>query len=158
MLTVIQEIRLPTWDLINIASDLTATRNKLMEEVQIKCYAEDTAPKNVTRLPVRVPHSKDRYEYALIDREDEDKVKDYRWRLSSRKQVMATKRGRTVFLTKLIAEGSSIHLNGDRLDCRKENLRGPLSKKQKTSSPGLPHLIVATSLDPLVFTLEAPQR
>ena len=76
---------------------------------------------------VRVPNNGGTV-WARVSPEDYDRVSgpEMRWRLGSSGYPMFVRRVNkeltTIWMHKLVAGGPATHLNGDRLDCRRENL------------------------------------
>jgi hypothetical protein len=79
---------------------------------------------------------------SLIDDDDFKKVQDYKWFINDNGYVRGYKnwREKYVYLHRLILDASSMqqvdHINGNRLDNRKENLR-ITSQQQNTFNAGL---------------------
>lgn len=79
------------------------------------------------KIPVRLPNNQG-HAYATVSPEDyTDLCKpEMRWRMGSSGYPMYVKRVNkqltTVWMHKLVAGGPATHVNGDRLDCRRENL------------------------------------
>lgn len=79
------------------------------------------------KIPVRLPNNCGTA-YATVSPEDYPALShpSMRWRLGSSGYPMYVKRVNkeltTVWMHKLVAGGPASHINGDRLDCRRENL------------------------------------
>ena len=79
------------------------------------------------KIPVRLPNNQGWTE-ATVSPEDLPALTapEMRWRLGSSGYPMFVRRVNkeltTVWMHKLVAGGPSTHINGDRLDCRRENL------------------------------------
>lgn len=79
------------------------------------------------KIPVRLPRNKG-WVYATCSPEDYPALisKDMPWRLGSSGYPMFVKRVNkqltTVWMHKMVLGGPASHINGDRLDCRRENL------------------------------------
>ena len=78
---------------------------------------------NTVRIPVT--NKKGEIKYFLVDREDFDRVNEYKWRIDARSYV---RKGFGIFLHRFIMgiiEPKMVvdHVNGDKLDNRKANLR-----------------------------------
>lgn len=79
------------------------------------------------KIPVRLPNNGG-YVYATVSPEDYTDLSkpDMRWRMGSSGYPMYVKRVNkqltTIWMHKLVAGGPATHVNGDRLDCRRENL------------------------------------
>lgn len=79
------------------------------------------------KIPVRLPNNQGWVE-ATVSPEDLPTLSgpEMRWRLGSSGYPMFVRRVNkelvTVWMHKLVAGGPSTHINGDRLDCRRENL------------------------------------
>lgn len=79
------------------------------------------------KIPVRLPNNKG-WVYATVSPEDLPNlsVPGMRWRLGSSGYPMFVNRVNkeliTVWMHKMVAGGPATHINGDRLDCRRENL------------------------------------
>lgn len=82
---------------------------------------------NDNKIPVRLPKNAG-WVQATVSPEDYPNLSkpDMRWRLGSSGYPMYVKRINkqltTIWMHKLVAGGPSTHVNGDRLDCRRENL------------------------------------
>ena len=82
---------------------------------------------NGNKIPVRLPNNQGWAE-AIVSPDDHAALSapDMRWRLGSSGYPMFVRRVNkeltTVWMHKLVAGGPSTHINGDRLDCRRENL------------------------------------
>lgn len=82
---------------------------------------------NGNKIPVRLPNNRGWVE-AIVSPEDFPNLSgpDMRWRLGSSGYPMFVKRVNkqlvTVWMHKLVAGRPATHINGDRLDCRRENL------------------------------------
>lgn len=79
------------------------------------------------KIPVRLPNNQG-YTNATVSPEDfaELSKPEMRWRMGSSGYPMYVKRINkeltTIWMHKLVAGGPATHINGDRLDCRRENL------------------------------------
>lgn len=70
--------------------------------------------------------------FAIIDYEDTTKAKDYSWSLTANGYARGVKDEKDVYMAKLILKSTiTDHINGDRLDNRKCNLR-PATDSQNT--------------------------
>lgn len=59
-----------------------------------------------------------------VDKEDYEKIKDYCWYKNARGYVTSTVNNKTIKIHQIIMDGKGIdHINGDKLDNRKKNLR-----------------------------------
>lgn len=82
---------------------------------------------DTNKIPVRLPKNQG-YANAVVSPEDYSELTQpgMRWRMGSSGYPMYVKRINreltTVWMHKLVAGGPATHLNGDRLDCRRENL------------------------------------
>lgn len=82
---------------------------------------------------------------VIVDDEDWNKIKNYKWTIwfhPERKvyYTIAQKDGHTIYLHRLLVKNlkkkNVSHINGNTLDCRKENLRvGQRTKKVKVTTP-----------------------
>lgn len=119
-----------------------ATSNYLPREARVM---NDLGERPYREIPVLLTGEK-RIEYAKVSEEDYDRVTSLskRWKLSTTgypilvKRHPQTKRFETTYMHKFIHGQSAKHLNGDRLDNRKENLvsttckqNGNLTKEEK---------------------------
>jgi hypothetical protein len=79
------------------------------------------------KIPVRLPNNKG-WVYATVSPEDHAALSapEMRWRMGSSGYPMFVKRVNkeltTVWMHKIVGQGPATHINGDRLDCRRENL------------------------------------
>lgn len=79
------------------------------------------------KIPVRLPNNKG-WVQAIVSPEDYPDLiaPDMRWRMGSSGYPMFVKRVNkeltTIWMHKLVGKGPSTHINGNRLDCRRENL------------------------------------
>jgi hypothetical protein len=79
------------------------------------------------KIPVRLPNNKG-WTFATVSPEDYPSltVPGMRWRLGSSGYPMFVRRVNkeltTIWMHKLVLGGPATHINGDRLDCRRENL------------------------------------
>lgn len=92
-----------------------------LKEFGIKKY-EPIFENNLVKIPVSKNGIKYNGVYALVDRDDYDKVCKYNWSLSSGYVVVKTD-GKVKAMHQIILGMCSDHKNGDRLDNRKCNLR-----------------------------------
>lgn len=82
---------------------------------------------DTNKIPVRLPKNKG-YTEATVSPEDYTALTQagMRWRVGASGYPMYVKRVNkeltTVWMHKLVAGGPATHVNGDRLDCRRENL------------------------------------
>lgn len=82
---------------------------------------------NANKIPVRLPNNQG-YVDAIVSEDDFARLSlpDMRWRLGSSGYPMYVRRINkeltTIWMHKLVAGGPATHINGDRLDCRRENL------------------------------------
>lgn len=79
------------------------------------------------KIPVRLPNNKGFVQATVSPEDHADLSKpEMRWRLGSSGYPMYVKRVNkqltTIWMHKLVAGGPASHINGDRLDCRRENL------------------------------------
>lgn len=79
--------------------------------------------KPTAKVSVRLPNETSEYVDAIVDMEDLPRVEAYLWRQTSRGHVVASFDRDIVYLHKLVAGGRATHINGDRLDNRRRNLR-----------------------------------
>lgn len=112
------------------------TRDSLLEELHVHCVplSPPESLVNTTQIPVRFPGQKEPSAFALVDSEDLDKVKDFRWRTSTTGHVVSTKNRATHFLHRLIFGSPAHHLNGNFLDNRKANLTASLPRGTRGST------------------------
>jgi hypothetical protein len=79
------------------------------------------------KIPVRLANNKG-WVYATVSPEDHAALSgpDMRWRMGSSGYPMFVRRVNkeltTIWMHKIVGRGPSTHVNGDRLDCRRENL------------------------------------
>lgn len=81
---------------------------------------------------------KDQEERVLIDYDDIEKVSQKRWYLTTNGYVMhSVSRSEKLYLHKYVSGIKDMcdHINGDRLDCRKKNLR-PATPSQNSANKG----------------------
>lgn len=79
------------------------------------------------KIPVRLANNQGWTEATVSPEDHADLMKpEMRWRMGSSGYPMFVKRVNkeltTVWMHKLVGKGPSTHINGDRLDCRRENL------------------------------------
>lgn len=77
------------------------------------------------KIPVRLPNNRG-FTEAIVSPEDYPTLVNMSWRLGSSGYPMFVKRVNseliTVWMHKLVLGAPATHINGDRLDCRRENL------------------------------------
>lgn len=77
------------------------------------------------KITVRLPNNRG-WVQATVSPQDYPALKDMPWRVGSSGYPMYVKRVNkeltTIWMHKIVAGGPATHLNGDRLDCRRENL------------------------------------
>jgi hypothetical protein len=75
---------------------------------------------------------------ALIDDEDYDKIKDYKWYACRRRSVFVAQTWDSKFMHRIIMDAKSgemvDHINGDPLDNRRQNLRLVTNKQNLQNS------------------------
>lgn len=109
-----------------------------VEEMGIMETKDSCPSSNFKLVPVKLPN-KNGHVYAKVSNEDYENVTkaSNNWRLCSSGYPLFVQRNgprfETTYMHKFIFGGSARHLNGDRLDNRKENLI-PTGRKQRTSS------------------------
>lgn len=132
--------------LAQLYPELRLTRDDLMEQLQVYTLDTDTSVMmNDTQTGMYLPvHSAYTQEltYAIVDKDDYEHVKDYSWRVLSSGFVVAPIEKKVVYLHRLIMGDVSKHVNGNKLDNRRINLKLALPRgKQKKP------LSSSTSLD-----------
>ena len=122
------EARLNSMEMINKVEEMGVMESK------------DTSPSsNFKLVPVKLPN-KNGHVYAKVSNEDYENVTkaSTNWRLCSSGYPLFVQRNgsrfETTYMHKFIFGGSARHLNGDRLDNRKENLISS-GRKQRSAPP-----------------------
>lgn len=119
--------------LASVYPELKMTRDDLLETLQVNCLTPlHSASLNATHdgvlLPVRNVYSQN-LSYAIVDAEDYPELSQYKWKLlTSGYAVTSTMRGKYMYLHRMVAGCVSRHLNKNKLDNRKVNLREALPR------------------------------
>lgn len=118
----------PFPEVVHLASntqEMKITRDALLDEVKIHWVTKDEmkeANTTTSLLPVRNIGDDLPGLVALVDTEDLPRIQGVPWRLIRSGHVVSTSNRVTRYLHKVIFQGPATHINGNRLDNRKENL------------------------------------
>lgn len=119
-------------DLANNYVDLHLSRTKMLESCTDNMCETTTkviqdVPELFRTIPVKLPH-KSGHENALVSPEDYDFLSSMQWRKSSSGYALSVRastesqKEKTIYMHKLIFGKPAKHINGNRLDNRRENL------------------------------------
>ena len=118
-------------DLVNTYVDICLSRTRMIESFSENCLGNGDAalknPMGFRFIPVKLPNKKGE-ENAVVSTEDYKMLSSIQWRKSSSGYalgVLPVKDGtkdRTVYMHKLVFGKPAKHINGNRLDNRRENL------------------------------------
>lgn len=79
--------------------------------------------------------------YAVVDKQDYDSIRSITWRLSSHGYAVTSVDGKTVYMHRHINKTpkglETDHINGDRLDNRRDNLRSVTQSSNQMNRKGL---------------------
>lgn len=139
-------LKIQNMDMIDMA-----TSSSRLQDIDMCKAAPDT---DFKLIPVSLP-KKAGYAYAKVSNEDFEMVNNLssKWRISSSGYpIFVTRKGGvfcTTYMHKLIYGDTSRHVNGDRLDNRRENLiksiRGPPAPRKPKKTDG--HLFIVQTED-----------